>query len=807
MLYCPNPTCQTLNDDGHRFCQQCGAFLPRRYLWAATLTSPPSVDALLGDRYLHKGQGIFLDTLPGYPPATDIEEVPPVVYAYLRLAGRRLHVPLVYDLIVDADHSAEHPIVLLEEAALWQPGQAFGTAESGKTGAAPAFTGVLPLPGIADLWTRVSGRRQLFWLWQIASLWQPLADENVGITLLQPELIRVEGALVRLLELRLNTGGVAPSLADLGSFWYDWCAKADPDIAPFLENLCTQLVDGTITDPSLVMAELDAQLALAHKATPHTVRIATQTDKGPTRSRNEDACYPEGGTLKTKVLQSDAINASLAIVCDGIGGHQGGDVASNLAIAALDQELHALPLTDLTPDKLGQALIDSIEVANDQISQRNDSELRMERQRMGTTLVMGLLRHHELFLAHVGDSRAYWITRWGCHQATLDDDVASRQMRLGYALYRQALRHPNSGSLVQALGMGPSNLLHPTVQRFLLDEDGVILLCSDGLSDGDRVEEHWDTELLPLLKGTGDLAPLSNRLVEVANTLNGHDNVTVGIIHHQLPVAEDDQQVIQLHMLSLAEQSQSSRGGGMGGGTAIATPAATDHATNNATNNATKVITEADQPTRRPLVSLISLLLLLVLGGALLVVLMPPLRDRILPLLSGNPPDEAPVPPVIPTETPGAIASPEPILPGNLIQIGRTPEGATPLRLLSQPDPAKLDGIFIPSGSILRVLDKPEEIDVPWLYVVVCSVGDAPPPLDDTVLDSTQPPPAVGNPTPATLLPAPIAQVGNEGWLEEQTVIPLAMPVSEDVVPTDICPPSTSPATDSDPSLEGDPLG
>ncbi|MEO1148522.1 MAG: 4-Cys prefix domain-containing protein, partial [Cyanobacteria bacterium J06638_22] len=48
MLYCPNPTCQTLNDDGHRFCQQCGAFLPRRYLWAAELATPPAIDSLLG---------------------------------------------------------------------------------------------------------------------------------------------------------------------------------------------------------------------------------------------------------------------------------------------------------------------------------------------------------------------------------------------------------------------------------------------------------------------------------------------------------------------------------------------------------------------------------------------------------------------------------------------------------------------------------------------------------------------------------------------------------------------------------------
>lgn len=792
MLYCPNPTCQTLNDEGHRFCQHCGTFLPRRYLWAADLASPPSVDALLGDRYLHKGRGIFLDTLPGYPPATDIEEVPPVVYAYLRLAEQRLHLPLVYDLIIDSTHSAEHPIVLLEEAAIWQPGQVLRDYNDGK--GQPIFTGVLPLPGIQDLWTRVSGRRQLFWLWQMASLWPPFVDEGVAITLLLPELIRVEGALVRVLELRLDLAEAPPSLTDLGHLWQNWCAKAHPDIVPFLESLCGRMVDGRLTDTAQVMAELEAQLALAHKAAPHTVRIATQTDQGPTRSRNEDACYPNSGTVETEVLHSDAANHTLVVVCDGIGGHQGGDVASHLAIASLNQHLQGLSLPALGHDKLEQALVDSIEVANDQISQRNDSELRMERQRMGTTLVMGLLRHHELYLAHVGDSRAYWITRWGCHQATLDDDVASRQMRMGYALYRQALRHPNSGSLVQALGMSSSKLLHPTVQRFLLDEDGVILLCSDGLSDGDRVEEHWDAELLPLLTGTGDFAPLSNRLVEIANTQNGHDNVTVGVIHHQLSLADDDQQVILQHMRALAEQHQPIARGGA----AIAPPPTTTSA------EATKLVAEAEPSQRRPLVSLLSLLLLVLLGGGLVASLVPQVRDRFLPSLSGNTPDD---PPISPTPTPTAIASPQPLLPGNLIQIGRTPEGIPPLRLLSQPDPAKLDGLVIPSGSILRVVEKPAEIDMPWLRVVVCSVGETPAPLDDALLDSTAPPAALGTPTPATVVPAPFAQVGSEGWLAEETVIPLAMPVSEEVVPSTICPPSASPASDVDPSLEGKPLG
>jgi protein phosphatase len=178
--------------------------------------------------------------------------------------------------------------------------------------------------------------------------------------------------------------------------------------------------------------------------------------------------------------------------------------------------------------------------ANDKISQRNDNEHRQGRQRMGTTIVMALPIAHEIYIAHVGDSRAYWITHHGCHQVTLDDDVASREVRLGYALYREALEHRGSGSLVQALGMSKSTSLHPTSQRFIVDEDAVFLLTSDGLSDFDRVEESWETEILPLLSGKTSIEDVAQRLIEIANTKNGHDNATIALVHYHVEYSEPE---------------------------------------------------------------------------------------------------------------------------------------------------------------------------------------------------------------------------------------------------------------------------
>ncbi|MEL7409673.1 MAG: protein phosphatase 2C domain-containing protein, partial [Cyanobacteria bacterium J06558_2] len=179
------------------------------------------------------------------------------------------------------------------------------------------------------------------------------------------------------------------------------------------------------------------------------------------------------------------------------------------------------------------------------INKRNDSEHRQERQRMGTTLVMALSYAHEMFLAHVGDSRIYWITPNSCHQVTVDDDLASREVRLGYALYRDSLQYPSAGALIQAIGMRDSTALHPNLQRYVIDDDCIFLLCTDGLSDFDRVEQQWRQIVLPVLEGKRDLVSAVKDLITLANKKNGHDNVTVALVHCQVkPVANAAQDAI-----------------------------------------------------------------------------------------------------------------------------------------------------------------------------------------------------------------------------------------------------------------------
>ncbi|HYW22427.1 MAG TPA: PP2C family serine/threonine-protein phosphatase [Nodularia sp. (in: cyanobacteria)] len=523
-LYCPNEACLAANPLTHKFCQRCSTPLPKRYLWAVgdglSMGSPGDV---LGDRYLVISKSVLLDRKPGLLPQSPELDNLQGIKAYLRLIPYSLNVPQVYGILPLSEGQSRKEILLLEQPPL--------SADS-------SGTQVQLCSQLNIAWRDATSMRQLNWLWQIANLWQPLHSQGVASSLIDPHLLRVEGSLVRLLELRFDASK-SPGLAELGTFWQTLQSDSKPAIAEFVHQISNFLIQGKINSPEILVAVLDQGLAELGRSQTPTIRIVTKTDTGPTRQRNEDACYPASGTVVSKPPQTSA----LAIVCDGIGGHQGGNVASNLAIEIIHQQVQQLtkvPYDHIEPSLLLADLDNAAAIANDKISQRNDSENRQARQRMGTTLVMALPIGHEMYITHVGDSRAYWITRHACYQVTLDDDVASREVRLGYAIYREAVQQSGAGSLVQALGMSPSKSLHPTSQRFILDEDAIFLLTSDGLSDFDRVEDFWETEILPILHGEDDIVQVADKLVELANIRNGHDNVTLALLHHQVKYCEPD---------------------------------------------------------------------------------------------------------------------------------------------------------------------------------------------------------------------------------------------------------------------------
>ncbi|HEY9770211.1 MAG TPA: protein phosphatase 2C domain-containing protein [Coleofasciculaceae cyanobacterium] len=468
--------------------------------------APEQEQTLISGRYLALSERIFLDTQPNQPPVTS-EEVPPEIVVYLQLFSCYPHIPQAYGLLDGTD------------AWLFDYGTVPIDADTGK------LIDPQLIPPIKHLWIEATPLQQLNWLWQIAKLWNPLLDKNVASTLLNPDLIRINGQLVQLLQLHPEDEH-PPNLRDLGDLWSQWAENAHPNIKNVINELAVRLKTGIVDRASQVIAVLDRAIGLCRKANQYSYHIYALSDSGPSRTNNEDAAYP------VHPQEISGSENALAIVCDGVGGHDGGEIASGETIKYLRSKISKLALEEqYSSSQMLDKLAKYINGANDIISKRNDTEQRQERQRMGTTLVMALSYAQEMFLAHVGDSRIYWITPNSCHQMTIDDDLASREVRLGYALYRDSLQYPSAGALIQAIGMRDSAALHPNLQRYMIDDDCIFLLCTDGLSDFDRVEQQWRHSVLPVLEGKQDLATAVKDLIALANEKNGHDNVTIALVH------------------------------------------------------------------------------------------------------------------------------------------------------------------------------------------------------------------------------------------------------------------------------------
>ncbi len=545
VIYCPNLKCRAASPEGANVCQKCGARLPNRYLWVLGLEPDAnSVKDTLVDRYRYRGPQVVVDMQPGIPLASSFD-ITDDILPYLKLFPWRLHLPQVYSLLpADLLAASSAPIVLLEGAPLafkdFILSDSLPEAEIRKIAIAEDFT---------EAWKQAPALRQVNWLWQMAQLWLPFQREGVAYSLIDPQLLRVEGPLLRLLSLEYKPDSALP-LSELGRFWAKWCLPGVGRWQSKFTDLCDRLMDGQIATIDPLLDDLEAWLAAVRATSGIRVDIATRTDSGPTREHNEDACYPPHGTVTQNGVDG------LMIVCDGVGGHAGGEVASGIAIKALTESLRQTPLQNLPPEEVMLELESAVGAANDQIAKENDQGNRHDRDRMGTTVVMALTQNQDLYISNLGDSRAYLITDKACYQVTTDDDIATREVRLGYLPHREAQRQPGAGSLIQALGMVPASMLRPATTRFLLDSDCLFLLCSDGLSDFERVESLWQEELLPLLQGQIDLAETTKRLIAAANRLNGHDNVTVALLHCQKKAISPEQTVVESSQTNLPPKTQ-----------------------------------------------------------------------------------------------------------------------------------------------------------------------------------------------------------------------------------------------------------
>lgn len=258
---------------------------------------------------------------------------------------------------------------------------------------------------------------------------------------------------------------------------------------------------------------------------------AGRTDIGRQREHNEDCFGMATRVIKQENPHGRSLNVrNLYILCDGMGGHAGGEIASALAVDTLRRFFQdyweKTPMAEDNSLPSYEVLATAVQAANKAIYDVNQENARSGSGRMGTTLVMLLVHNTSVAVAHVGDSRLYRYTRKrGLDQVTIDHEVGQREIQRGVDP-EAAYARPDAYQLTQALGPRDENFIKPDIQFFELNEDMLLLLCSDGLTDHEVLETHCKTHIEPMLSSDTNLDKGVRDLIDLGNTCNGHDNIT-----------------------------------------------------------------------------------------------------------------------------------------------------------------------------------------------------------------------------------------------------------------------------------------
>ncbi|MGG6237649.1 serine/threonine phosphatase [Nodosilinea sp. AN01ver1] len=296
----------------------------------------------------------------------------------------------------------------------------------------------------------------------------------------------------------------------------------EPDTAFDTQELPEDDGTGLIEAPTMILP-----MKLAH------LDDAGQSHVGQQRRHNEDWFFTQTQLHKVGGPQGTVLRAKgLYILCDGMGGHASGEVASQLAVRTLREYLTQHWSGDRLPDQdtLSQAVV----AANQAIFDINQSNATSGVGRMGTTLVMVLVHNLDMAVVHVGDSRLYsYSKRLGLRQLTLDHEVGQREINRGVepAL---AYARPDAYQLTQALGPRSKEDLVPSIAYHEITEDTLLVLCSDGLSDNDLLERHANSNIADLLSSKANLPSGAAQLIDLANEKNGHDNITTILVRIKL---------------------------------------------------------------------------------------------------------------------------------------------------------------------------------------------------------------------------------------------------------------------------------
>jgi serine/threonine protein phosphatase PrpC len=256
------------------------------------------------------------------------------------------------------------------------------------------------------------------------------------------------------------------------------------------------------------------------------VRVAGLTDVGRTREHNEDAFVVADLTGGTTIAEPDSATlpagakGSLFMVADGMGGAAAGEIASAMAVDIVLGELRATWVAAKTTDAevFVRAIKDATKAANAQINAF--ATQHPEYRGMGTTATIAGLLGDTLYLAQVGDSRAYIVRDGVTRQITKDQSLMQKLIEAGELTEEEAEHSERRNIILQALGPEGTikvDLTHQTIRR-----GDTLVLCSDGLSG--QVSKD---QIAEIVRREPDLTKVSQGLIDLANAAGGPDNITV----------------------------------------------------------------------------------------------------------------------------------------------------------------------------------------------------------------------------------------------------------------------------------------
>ncbi len=286
-------------------------------------------------------------------------------------------------------------------------------------------------------------------------------------------------------------------------------ANGKPQTQPLPMDTPLPIVYPTPTDETFRLLNRPSPSELAR------LDIGQNSDMGRRRPHNEDSHLVIG---LTGIFSPPPAPAGLFVVADGMGGHQAGEVASRTAVLSIAQQVSENKLSHQrqNPNHAGEWLSHVMQDANKAVFEQR----RLAGNNMGTTLVTALWLGEKLYIANIGDSRAYILNSQGIQQITVDHSMVELWVAAGKITREEAATHSQRNVIYRMVG----DRLQVEVDLFehTLASDEAVLLCSDGLSGMVPDPQIWQ-----IWQASQSAQETCDRLVAAANEAGGEDNITV----------------------------------------------------------------------------------------------------------------------------------------------------------------------------------------------------------------------------------------------------------------------------------------